>query len=149
MKSICISLLLLCSLQAQAGVTVVEPWVRTTAPGQKVAAGYVRIVSDKDVALVSANSSFADKVEVHEMQMDDGIMRMRPLKQLELKANTPVELKPGGLHLMLVGIKNAVKAGDAIPLTLVFEDKKAARESVDVVFNGRAVAHQGMEHHAH
>ncbi|MDR5171150.1 copper chaperone PCu(A)C [Methylobacillus sp. Pita2] len=144
-----LSLLLLCSLQAQAGVTVVEPWVRTTAPGQKVAAGYVRIVSDKDVALVSANSSFADKVEVHEMQMDDGIMRMRPLKQLELKANTPVELKPGGLHLMLVGIKNAVKAGDAIPLTLVFEDKKAARESVDVVFNGRAVAHQGMEHHAH
>lgn len=144
-----LSLLLLCSLQAQAGVTVVEPWVRTTAPGQKVAAGYVRIVSDKDVALVSANSSFADKVEVHEMQMDDGIMRMRPLKQLELKANTPVELKPGGLHLMLVGIKNAVKAGDAIPLSLVFEDKKAARESVDVVFNGRAVAHQGMEHHAH
>ncbi|MGY1488181.1 copper chaperone PCu(A)C [Methylobacillus pratensis] len=149
MKSICISLLFLCSLQAQAGVTVVEPWVRTTAPGQKVAAGYVRIVSDKDVALVSANSSFADKVEVHEMQMDDGIMRMRPLRQLELKANTPVELKPGGLHLMLVGIKNAVKAGDTIPLTLVFEDKKAARESVDVVFNGRAVAHQGMEHHAH
>jgi len=149
MKHMCLSLLLLCSLHAQAEVTIVEPWVRTTAPGQKVAAGYARIVSDKDVVLVSASSSHADKFEVHEMLMDDGIMKMRPLQRLELKANTPVELKPSGAHLMLIGIKSPVKVGDAIPLTLVFEDGQAVQESVSAVFNGRAVSHQGMEHHAH
>ncbi|MCB5190046.1 copper chaperone PCu(A)C [Methylobacillus arboreus] len=145
MKSCWLSLLLLCSLQAQAEITVVEPWVRTTAPGQKVAAGYLRIVSDKDVALVSANSSFADKVEVHEMLMDNGIMKMRPITQLILKANQPVELKPSGLHLMLTGIKTAVKAGDTIPLTLVFEDKQAVKEAVSIVFNGRDF----NNHHKH
>ncbi len=149
MKYIWSGLLLLCSLQVQAEITVVEPWVRTTAPGQKVAAGYVRIVSDKDVVLVSANSSFADKVELHEMAVENGVMKMRPIKQLELKANTPVELKPGGLHLMLLGIKSPVKTGDTIPLNLVFEDKKASQDSVAITFNGRDITHQEMGHHAH
>lgn len=146
MKSICLSLLLLCSLQAHAEITIVEPWARTTAPGQKIAAGYARIMSDKDVTLVAGHSDFADKVELHEMRMEDGMMKMRAIKHLELKANTPIELKPGGLHLMLVGIKTQVKAGDAIPLTLVFEDKQSRQESVPVTLNGRAITGHDMRH---
>lgn len=146
MKSIWLSLLLLCSLQAHAEITVVEPWARTTAPGQKVAAGYARIMSDKDVILVAGHSDFADKVEFHEMRMEDGMMKMRALKQLELKANTPIELKPGGLHLMLIGIKSRVKVGDAIPLTLVFEEKQAKQESVPITLHGRAITGHDMGH---
>lgn len=146
MKNIWLGLLLFCSLQAHAEITIVEPWARTTAPGQKVAAGYARIMSDKDVTLVAGHSDFADKVEFHEMRMEDGMMKMRALKQLELKANTPVELKPGGLHLMLIGIKSRVKIGDAIPLTLVFEDKQAKQESVPVTLNGRAITGHDMGH---
>ena len=146
MKNIWLGLLLLCSLQAHAEITIVEPWARTTAPGQKVAAGYARIMSDKDVTLVAGHSNFADKVEFHEMLMEDGMMKMRALKQIELKANTPIELKPGGLHLMLIGIKNRVKVGDTIPLTLVFEDGQPKQESVSVIFNGRAITSHDMEH---
>ncbi|MCB5187760.1 copper chaperone PCu(A)C [Methylobacillus caricis] len=139
MKGILIGLMLLYCMHAQAEVTVVEPWVRATAPGQKVAAAYLRMVSDKDAKLVAANSPFADKVELHDMHVEDGIMKMRPIQALPLTANQPVELKPGGLHLMLHGIKAAVQAGDTIPITLVFEDKQGKRESVALVFNGRAL----------
>ncbi|MCB5184043.1 copper chaperone PCu(A)C [Methylobacillus gramineus] len=142
-------LILLFSMTAYAEVKVVEPWARTTAPGQKVAAVYLRMISTKDVSLVEMNSPLADKVELHEMNMDNGIMKMRPVSKLQMEAAQAIELKPGSYHLMLSGIKQAVKAGDSIPLTLIFEDKHNLRESIQITAIGRTPSSNLGIPHAH
>ena len=82
--------------------------------------------------LVSASSPIATSVEVHEMKMDGDMMRMRPVEALPLPAGKPVELKAGAFHMMLMGLKAPVKAGDVVPIKLVVEDAKGRRETVDV-----------------
>lgn len=141
---------LLCSaIPAQAAITIVDAWARTTAPGQLVAAGYLRMMADQPMVLVGANSAFADKVELHDVQMDNGVMKMRQVSEMALEPKRVVELKPGSLHLMLTGIKGAVKVGDNIPLTLIFVDKHNRQENVNIILNGRAAPAYGMPAHQH
>jgi len=73
------------------------------------------------------------------MAMDNNVMKMRQIPALDLPAGKAVELKPGGYHLMLMDLKQQVKAGDTVPLTLVFEDKAGKRESVEVKAEVRAL----------
>lgn len=134
---------------ALAEVTVVDPWARTTAPGQQVAAAYLRMMADKPMILVGASSPFADKVELHDVQVDNGVMKMRQVSEMTLEPKQVVELKPGGLHLMLSGIKGAVKVGDNIPLTLIFVDKHNRQENLNIILNGRAPAAYGLPTHGH
>lgn len=141
---------LLCSaIPAQAAITIVDAWARTTAPGQLVAAGYLRMMADQPMVLVGASSAFANKVELHDVQMDNGVMKMRQVSEMALEPKRVVELKPGGLHLMLTGIKGAVKVGDNIPLTLIFVDKHNRQENVNIILNGRAPPAYGMPAHNH
>ena len=118
------------ALGAQAQVSVDHAWVRTTVANQTTTGAFMRITAQKDVRLTGARSPVAGMVEVHEMKMDEGIMRMRPVDDLQLKAGQTVELKSGGFHLMMMGLKQRLKAGDAVPLTLEF---KAADGSVSKV----------------
>lgn len=141
--------LLAVAVPAQAEVTVVDPWVRTTAPGQQVAAGYLRMMADQPMVLVGASSAFADKVELHDVQVDNGVMKMRQVSEMALEPKRVVELKPGGLHLMLTGIKGPVKAGDNIPLTLIFVDKHNRQENLNIILNGRTPAAYGLPVHGH
>lgn len=141
--------LLAVTFPAQAEVTVVDPWVRTTAPGQQVAAGYLRMMADQPMVLVGASSAFADKVELHDVQVDNGVMKMRQVSEMALEPKRVVELKPGGLHLMLTGIKGPVKAGDNIPLTLIFVDKHNRQENLNIILNGRTPAAYGLPVHGH
>ena len=129
---ICLALLLGMGLgsSAQAQVSVDRAWVRTTVPNQTASGAFMRIAAQKDVRLTGARSPLADMVEVHEMMMDKGIMRMRPVDELPLKAGQSVELKSGGFHLMMMGLRKQLKTGDAVPLTLEF---KAADGSVSKV----------------
>jgi copper(I)-binding protein len=90
------------------------------------------ITSKQGGKLVSASSPIATSVEVHEMKMDGDMMRMRPVEALPLPAGKPVELKAGAFHMMLMGLKAPVKAGDVVPIKLVVEDAKGRRETVDV-----------------
>jgi copper(I)-binding protein len=108
-------------VHADAGVKVTNAWARSTVPGQNVAAAYFDIVSDGAAALVKAESPAAKLVELHEMQMDGEVMRMRPVARIDLPAGKEVRLEPGGLHVMLVDIKQPLKVGDKVPLTLVVE----------------------------
>ena len=96
-------------------------WVRTPAPGQKTAAAYLDLTSDTDAALIAAESPAAGKVELHTMNMDGGVMRMRPVQKIDLPAGKTVKLAPGGLHIMLLDIKRPLKEGDKVPLVLKFE----------------------------
>jgi copper(I)-binding protein len=105
-------------------IDIAEPWSRATPRGASVAAGYMKITNEGTVAdrLLSGSSEVAPTVEVHEMSMDNGVAKMRPLKAgLEIKPGETVELKPGSLHVMFVGLKKPLMAGDRVKALLVFE----------------------------
>jgi copper(I)-binding protein len=106
---------------AQAQVKVERAWARTTVAGQGSSGAFMRITALSDVRLTGASSPVAGMVEVHEMKIDDGIMRMRPAGELALKAGQSIELKSGGYHLMLMDLKRQIKAGETVPLTLKFK----------------------------
>ncbi len=123
---------LLASTAAHAQVVVDKPWVRTTVAQQSTSAAYMTITSANGGKLVAASSPIAGAVDVHEMKMEGDMMRMREVAALPLPAGKPVELKAGGYHMMLTGLKAPVKAGDIVPIRLVVEDAKGRRETVDV-----------------
>lgn len=117
---------------AQAQVRVDDPWVRTTVAQQKTTGAYMTLTSPSGGKLVDASSPLAASVEMHEMKMDGDLMKMRAIDALALPAGARVELKPGTVHLMLLGLKAPLKAGDVVPIRLQVEDAKGKRETVDV-----------------
>ena len=123
---------LLASVAAHAQVTVDKPWVRTTVAQQTTTGAFMTLTSAQGGKLVSATSPIATSVEVHEMKMDGSVMKMRPVEALPLPAGKPVELKAGAYHMMLMGLKAPVKAGDVVPITLMVEDAKGKRRATDV-----------------
>ena len=110
----------LAALPAWAQVTVENPWVRATAPGAKVAAGYM-VIRNAGAAdrLIGASSPAAERVEMHVTQRDGDVARMRQVEAYEVRR--ALELKPGGAHLMFVNITGAFKEGEKIPVALKFE----------------------------
>lgn len=131
---------------AHAEVTVKEPWVRATVAQQKATGAFMTLTSSGDAKLISASSPLAGVVEVHEMAMEGDVMRMRAVTDLNLPAGKPVELKPGGYHVMLMGLKQPLKAGDTVPVTLVIEGKDQKRETIEVQAPVRALGGQMMQH---
>lgn len=106
--------------QAAAPVTVLAPWARASVPGQRTSGAFMTLVAQEPLTLVGATSPVAGSAEVHEMRMEGDVMRMRALAGLELKPGQPVQLKPGGYHLMLHELKAPLAVNTRIPLTLVF-----------------------------
>lgn len=105
-------------------LTVSNPWSRETAPAQTVGGGFVTILNGGKVEdrLVAASSPVAGEVQLHTMSMDGGIMRMRQLQGgIPVPAGGRVELRPGGLHLMFIGLKRPLRQGERIPVTLRFQ----------------------------
>lgn len=124
---------------ANAQVTVKDAWVRATVPQQQATGAFMQLNAAKDSRLVSASSPLTPVVEVHEMAMQDNIMRMRQIPAVELPAGKAVDLKPGGYHVMLMDLKQQVKEGDTVPITLVFEGKDGKRESLEIKAPVRAL----------
>jgi len=149
-----LSLSLLASL-AHAQVTVSEAWVRATVAQQKATGAFMQLQSAQDAKLVSAQSPVAGVTEVHEMAMDNGVMKMRAIPSLALPAGKAVELKPGGYHVMLMDLKGQIKDGDMVPVTLVVEGKDGKRQNVDLKLPARLMGgssdagggHQMMHKH--
>jgi len=124
---------LLIAASVHAEVTVQDPWVRATVPGQKTSGAFLQLTSSTDATLVGARSPVAGIVEIHEMAMDDNMtMRMRAVKAIPLPAGQAVALKPGGYHVMLMDLKETMQAGKTVKLTLVVKDGKGELEDVDV-----------------
>jgi hypothetical protein len=115
-----------------AQVAVIDAWVRGTVAGQQATGAYMQLKSATDTALVAAASPVAGVVEIHEMKMDGGVMKMSAIKRLALPAGKAVDLKPGGYHVMLMDLKQPLKEGETVPVTLTFEDKAGKKQSVDV-----------------
>jgi copper(I)-binding protein len=110
-----------------------HPWARATPPGAKVGGGYAVIenTGTEPDRLIGGSAEVADLVEVLEMSVVDGVMKMRPLEDgLEIPPGGKVELKPGSFHLMLMGLKGPMKEGESVAGSLTFE--KAG--TVDVTF---------------
>ncbi len=104
------------------GVTVAHPWVRATPDGATVGSGFLEIKTDKDTAdrLIGIASPVAATAEVHSMTMDGAVMKMRRLDGIDLKPGESHVLKPMGEHIMLLGLKQPLKEGDLVKLTLTF-----------------------------
>lgn len=136
----------------KAGDLVIsQAWSRATPGGAKVAGGYLTIENKGAAAdrLVSASADLAGKTEIHEMAMDNGVMKMRPLdKGLVIDPGKTVRLAPGGNHLMLQELKGAFKQGDKVPVTLQFEKAGKVAVSLDVQGVG-AQAPGDAEHSGH
>lgn len=111
-------------------VTVEDAWVRAPAPGQKVAGAYLEIVSRTPLALTGVASASAATAELHSTSMEGGVMRMRPVARIELPAGKVVKLAPGGLHIMLVNLRQPLKPGDRVPLTLTVQGADLASRSI-------------------
>jgi len=125
--------------------SVRNAWVRAPVAGQPVAGAYLELESARDAALVGAESALARRVELHTMTMEGGVMRMRPVPRIDLPANKPVKLAPGGLHLMLFGVNQPLKPGSRVPLTLILEAADGTRSAVSVdaeVRSGAPAMHQ-------
>ena len=140
----------LSTMASAADLTIDGAWVRGTVPAQKVTGAFMKITSKQDAALVGASTPLADKAEVHEMKMQGDVMKMNAIPRLPLPAGKPVELGPGGYHIMLFGLKQPLKAGDKLPLELQIE-QGGKRETVKVDVEIRPLdtnAHDmsGMKH---
>ena len=119
----------------QAGDIVIEdPWVAATNPGATVGAGYVTIrnAGARTERLVSASSMAADRVELHEMTVTNGMMRMHPVQAIEIPAGGSAALAPGGLHIMFLDIEAPFSSGATIPVILHFEHQGDVRVDFSV-----------------
>lgn len=135
--------------QAQtANVTVDHAWARASVAGQSGSGAYMTLTAREPLALVGASTPAAGVAEVHEMKMEGDVMRMRPAGSIALQPGQPLELKPGGYHLMLMDLKAPLKPGTQIPLTLRFRDAHGAEKtlalSVPVAMVPPAAAMPGM-----
>lgn len=107
-----------------AGIKVVHPWTRATPPGAKVGGGYLKIENSGAMSdrLLGGTSTVADRVEVHETSLTDGVARMRPVEGgLQIPISGKAELRPGGVHLMFLDLKAPLKLGERVKATLMFE----------------------------
>lgn len=117
---------------ASAQVTVKDPWIRATVPAAKASGAFMQLQSAQDVRLVEARTPVAGSAELHQMSMQDNRMMMSPVDSIALPAGKPVALASGGYHIMLMQLKQQMKEGSTVPLTLVFEGKDKKRSQVEV-----------------
>ena len=116
-------------------LVITQAWTRATPNGAKIGGGYVTIENKGTTPdrLVGGAGDIAGKVEIHEMAMDNGVMKMRPLdKGLVIEPGKTVKLAPGGNHLMLQDLKGPFKEGQKVPVTLEFEKAGKVSVSLDV-----------------
>ncbi|MDP1660183.1 MAG: copper chaperone PCu(A)C [Methylotenera sp.] len=130
-------------------VSITNAWVRPTNPGQEVGAAYMSLTSTKDINLVSVESNISDSVEIHNMTMENGVMKMRMLETLPLKAGIPYKLAPGGFHLMLFGLKSPLLAGEEVSFVMTFKNKNKTLSTQKVKAKVQAPPESGASKSSH
>ena len=131
-------------------IAIGHPYARATAAGQPTAGGFLKLANggaaDK---LLSVTVSVSASAELHEMKMEGDVMRMRQVDGIALPAGKSVELRPGGFHIMFVGLKAPLKAGDKFPMKLKFEKAGEVEVMVNVEAPGAAGAAAAMDDKMH
>ncbi|MET3999626.1 copper chaperone PCu(A)C [Marinobacterium sp. MBR-109] len=144
LTTLCLSISMACA----AEISVEQPFARATPPGQPNSAAFMQLVNKGETtALVAAKSSVADVVELHTHTNDEGVMRMRRIEQIELPAGDTTVLQPGGLHVMLIGLKQPLQEGSQIDLSLEFAD--GSQQQIDLPVQMAMPAGMQMQQHTH
>ncbi len=139
---------LLYAAQSMAGeVAMSDAWSRATAPGQDSAAVGLHITSQKDARIIAVSSPAAASAEIHSMTHENGMMKMRQLESLPLPSKQEVVLGAGGDHLMLLGLKKPLVAGDTVPLTLTLQFADKSTEQVTLKATVQPLTHEHHHHH--
>jgi copper(I)-binding protein len=130
-------------------IRIDKPWARPTVSGQGAGGGFMTLDNSKGGTdrLLAARSPAAERVELHSMAMEGDVMRMRQIDAIELPAGQTVALQPGGLHFMLMGLKQPLTLGARVPLTLRFE--KAGEVSVEIAIENAPLAAPAAHEHKH
>lgn len=131
---------------------LVHPFATPTPPTAQVGAVYLDISNEGEdsAQLVSARAHIAEKVELHDMAMDDGVMKMRQVKKIEVAGEDTLKMRPsGGYHLMLIGLREPLKEGERFPLWLTFADQGEIRVEVWVESAAQGGAAADAHHHHH
>lgn len=137
----------------QGDIAIENPWARATAGRAANGASFMKLVNSgaTDDRLIKAETGVSKKTELHTHIMDGDVMKMRPVPAIDLPAGETVMLKPGGLHVMMLGLHDPLKKGESFPVTLTFE--KAGSVTVDVAIQAvgaKDAGHGGMKHgHGH
>jgi copper(I)-binding protein len=142
----CLMLFMPLVVSAQS-VDVKDAWVRGTVPVQKTTGAFMEITGKSAVRLLRAESPVATSVEIHNMTLQNGVMKMFPVDGIDVPAGKTVKLAPGGYHMMFMGLKQQMKTGDRVPLKLIFERSDQQREILELSVEVRDIA--GDRRHAH
>jgi periplasmic copper chaperone A len=129
-------------------ITIEQPWARATPVGAKTGAVYMTLDNKSGTAdrLTGASSDVADKLQIHEMTVENGVMKMREVAGgLSIPAGGSVTLKPGSYHMMLIGLRKPLTVGEQFPLTLTFEKAGNIAVTVPVQAMGATQDKGGME----
>ena len=120
---------------AADNVSVQDPYVRLAPPNAAATGAFmvIRNTGDKDVKLVKADNPVSKATELHTHLNEGGVMKMRPVPAIEIKAKGEAVLKPGGLHVMMIDLKAHLKEGDSVPITLTFDDGSSKQVDAKVV----------------
>ena len=135
------------AFQASAQTKVDDAWVRATVPTQTASGAFMTVTADSDSKLLSVATPIAKDVQIHEMSMQNDVMRMGPVNSVDLPAGKAVKLDPNGYHVMLMGLTGQLKEGESVPLTLTVENAKGEKETVEVKASVRSLTN--MEGHDH
>jgi copper(I)-binding protein len=135
------------SAKAADAVKAENPFVRAVPPGQPNSAAFMVLVNSSDVAhqVVSASSPVANTVELHTHTNNNGVMEMRQISQIDVPAQGKAELAPGGLHIMLIELRQELKVGESVAVTLNFAD--GSTSVVDAPIQEVTPPMGGMKHH--
>jgi copper(I)-binding protein len=144
---LCVSVLSLAHDYTVGELHIKHPWTRASASGATNAGAFMVIKSASNDQLLQVSGEIANKVEIHEMKMVDGVMKMRPVSALPLAAGTETKLAPGTYHIMLMGLKQPLKEGEKFPLTLTFA--KAGVVTVQVKVEAMTYQAASAPHSAH
>lgn len=132
-----------------ARIVVAHLWARPAAAGGNTA-GYFHIRNDGGAPdrLLAVESAVSGKTELHQSKTEGGVMTMAPLTDgVDIPAGADIEFNPGGMHVMFIGLGDGLKAGDKVPVTLVFRD--SGRIAVELPVQTLPAGHDEMEHHEH
>ena len=134
------------SLQVNAQTVVDDAWVRATVAGQPSTGAFMHITASSDSKLVEVQSPVAKTVQIHESKMENDVMSMQQVASVALPAGKSVAIVPEGYHVMLIDLVGQIKVGDQVPLTLIVEDSKGVKESIEVKAQARALNSMPMHH---
>lgn len=143
--------------EQQLLISVEGAYIRSSIPGTTISSSYMIIENkgEKTVTLLGANSKISPRIEIHQHSMSDGMMRMRQLESIDIKAKQRIILQPSGLHLMLFDVKNPLKAQQKVELTLNFSNETSVTIQVPVYSPlqekraQKADAHVAIQHMHH